>query len=133
MERLPCLSIYAFNFNFYELGSILCWFCCISHFMFAFFFFFFAMTFFPLLYIYLRLSEVGITFGCLVFTIERHLEAYEFLPRRLFAYFDKILPYINYIIFTKNKSSQCAKISFSESFFSHDLIHSGPSFEKINS
>ena len=76
---------------------------------------------------------MGITFGCLVFTIERHLEAYEFLPRRLFAYFDKILPYINYIIFTKNKSSQCAKISLSESFFSHDLIHSGPSFEKINS
>ena len=56
-----------------------------------------AMTFFPLLYIYLRWSEVGITFGCLVFTIERHLEACAFLPRR-FSYLHSLIRFFPILI-----------------------------------
>ena len=85
-----------FYFNFYDLGSILCWFCCISHFMCACSFIMIAMTFFPLLYIYLRWSEVGITFGCLVFTIERQ-HMYAFLPRR-FSYLHSLIRFFPILI-----------------------------------
>ena len=56
-----------------------------------------AMTLFPLLYIYLRWSEVGITFSCLVFTIERHLEACAFLPRR-FSYLHSLIRFFPILI-----------------------------------
>ena len=56
-----------------------------------------AMTFFPILYIYLRWSEVGITFSCLVFTIERHLEACAFLPRR-FSYLHALIRFFPILI-----------------------------------
>ena len=42
-------------------------------------------------------QEVGITFGCLVFTIERHLEACAFLPRR-FSYLHALIRFFPILI-----------------------------------
>lgn len=125
-DYLVCL-FFAFNFNFYELGSILCWFCCISHFMRSCFFFLSWLQWLSSLfsiYIFEMIRSGNYIWFGLVFTIERHVEAYAFLPRRLYTFFDKILPYTNYIIFTKNKSLSMSKnISLNPSFLMIWYIH----------